>query len=524
MFKRNNLAARVFERQIVSPAPGTSVHCARRFYENLVPSTTIYDINCPDNSFRKITEDGHFLITFSRNNQDLIVYRPRWPSFSCKDEDYSPEVHQNAKRFDSFFTEQYSVSLASSNERVCKDFFIFMESYQFGLFATSTIPLQDTPALGEAIQGIPAVEKITFHLLRLEDGDVLDKKVFHNDFINLSYNMGVFLYEDLLAIVSLRFQRIHVLQVRESGNLVDVRAVGTYCREDDELFLNSYSQNGNNTDTTPNQNPSHGSSFLSGLKQRLLSFVFRRTWNEEADNAMRVQILKKKFYYHFQDYVDLIIWKVQFLDRRHLLIKFGSVDGGLQLSRNIDHHPAFFAVYNMETTEMVSFYPNSAEELYLLFEQFCDHFHLGSRSSLHASFISSHSNNVHAWEQLKFIKRKATGQSQFVKKMLASLPFSCQSQSPSPFFDLSLFHYDEKLISAVDRHRPAADHPIKFVLRRHPYTLKFKIKPGPDAGSTDGRMNKRFCSFIFHPFLPLALSIQQTSQFSQPSVNIHLRI
>lgn len=76
----------------------------------------------------------------------------------------------------------------------------------------------------------------------MEDGDILDKKVFHYDFINLSYNMGVFLYEDLLAIVSLRFQRIHILQIRESGNLVYVRAVGTFCREDDELFLNSTSQ------------------------------------------------------------------------------------------------------------------------------------------------------------------------------------------------------------------------------------------------------------------------------------------
>ncbi|RVW85152.1 Light-mediated development protein DET1 [Vitis vinifera] len=52
----------------------------------------------------------------------------------------------------------------------------------------------------------------------------------------------------------------------------------------------------------------------------------------------RMQCLKKKFYFRFQDYVDLIVWKVgrcvfillhaQFLDRHHLLIKFGSVDGG----------------------------------------------------------------------------------------------------------------------------------------------------------------------------------------------------
>lgn len=86
---------------------------------------------------------------------------------------------------------------------------------------------------------------ILFYMNRLEDGEILDEKVFHNDFINLAYNthnMGVFLYDDLLAIVSLRYQIIHIIQVRESGNLVDVRAIGLFCREDDELFLNSNSQ------------------------------------------------------------------------------------------------------------------------------------------------------------------------------------------------------------------------------------------------------------------------------------------
>jgi hypothetical protein len=54
--------------------------------------------------------------------------------------------------------------------------------------------------------------------------------------------MGVFLYDDLLAILSLRYQRIHLLQIRDSGHLVDARAIGYFCREDDELFLNSSSQ------------------------------------------------------------------------------------------------------------------------------------------------------------------------------------------------------------------------------------------------------------------------------------------
>ncbi|KAI3715251.1 hypothetical protein L6452_22224 [Arctium lappa] len=535
MFRSNNITARIFERQIQTPSPGTSIHRARRFYENIVPGYTIYDVECPDHSFRKFTEDGKYLISFSRNHQDLIVYRPTWLSFSCKQEDCdTQDLPPKAKKFESFFTQIYSMPLASASELICKDFFLYEETNQFGLFATSTAQIYDAPATGGAIQGVPSIEKITFHLLRLEDGVVLDERVFCNDYINLAHSMGVFLYEDLLAIVSLRYQRIHILQIRDSGSLVDVRAIGEYCLEDDELFLNSSAQGLSNADRSAPQHmpvnhvangphleqPAQENPFLSGIKQRLLSFIVRGIRNEEKDETMRIQSLKKKFYFHFQDYVDLIIWKVQFLDRHHLLIKFGSVDGAV--SRNADNHPAFFAVYNMESTEIIAFYQISSDELYLLFEQFCDHFHVPSKGPPYMNFISSHSNNIHALEQLKSSKNKAMSFSVFVKKVLASLPFNCQSQSPSPYFDQSLFRFDEKLISAADRHRQSTDHPIKFILRRPPHTLKFKIKPGPEAGITDCR-TKRISSFLFHPIFPLALSVQQTL-FLQPAfVNIHFR-
>ncbi|XP_044509672.1 light-mediated development protein DET1 isoform X2 [Mangifera indica] len=527
MFRSTNVVSRIFDRQIHTPPPGTSVHCARRFYENLVPGFTIYDVECPDHLFRKFTDDGQYLISFSRNHQDLIVYRPTWLSFSCQEECSSHDLPPKARRFESFFTQLYCVTLASCNEIICRDFFLAVEGNQFGLFATSTAQIHDSPATGEAVQGVPFIEKITFHLLRLEDGVVLDEKVFCNDFINLAHNLGVCLYDDLLAIVSLRYQTIHVLQIRDSGNLVDVREIGSFCREDDELFLNSNSQYmttsdrsrlhhlpGNHIENGSNHDqPNQDNAFLSGIKQRLLSFIFQGIWNEETDQTKRVQCLKKKFYFHFQDYADLIIWKVQFLDRHHLLIK---------VSRNADQHTAFFFVYNMETTEVIAFYQNSADELYFLFEQFCDHFHATTRNAMYMNFISSHSNNIYALEQLRSIKNKAGSFPQFVKKMLASLPFSCQLQSPSPYFDQSLFRYDEKLISSTDRHRQSTDHPIKFISRRQPHTLKFKIKPGPEAGTIDTR-TKRYSSFLFHPFLPLALSIQH-NWFLQPSyVNIHFR-
>jgi de-etiolated-1 len=513
MLRSNNIAARVFERQILTPRPGTAINLFRHFYENLCPSHTIYDINCPDYSFRKFTDDGHFLIAFSRTHQDLIVYRPSWLSYSCKgDCPFSLDAHlpPKARCFDSFFHHLYTVSLASANEFICKDFFLYIHTLRFGLFATSTAQVNDPTASSAegAVHGVPSIEKITFYLVRLDDGVVLDEKAFFNDFVNLAHCTGAFLYDDLLCIVSLRYQTIHILQIRDSGNLVEVRKIGAYCQEDDELFLQSHAQ------------VSPGSSFLPGIKQRLLSFIFRKTWNEEADQNMRVQHLKKKFYFHFQDYVDLIIWKVQFLDRHHLLIKFGSVDGGV--SRSTDQGLSFFAVYNMETTEVVSFYQNSSEEMYSFFEQFYDFFNSVSRNTLHAQFISSHTNNMHALDQLLNIKNKSGNFLQFVKKMMLTLPYTCQSHSPSPYFDLSLFRYDDKLISAIDRHRHSTEHPIKFISLRQPNVVKFKIKPGVEGGGSDGGRPKKVSSFLFHPYLPLILSVQQT--YMQPTVvNLHFR-
>ncbi|GAA0140857.1 ubiquitin-protein ligase [Lithospermum erythrorhizon] len=521
MFRSNNVAARIFQRQICTPAPGTSFNCARRFYENIVPSYTVYNVECPDHILRKFTEDGLYLVSFSLNHQELVVYRPTWLSYSYTGDDFDAEqLPPKYNKFESFFTQLYTVSLTSIGELICKDFFLYIESKKFGLFATSTAQVHDAPAVGGAIQGVPSIDKITFHLLRMEDGVILDERVFHNDYVNLAHNNGVFLYDDLLAIVSLRYQRIHILQIRDSGNLVDARVIGEYCREDDELLLNSSTQVNPAGNSLLHNQSIPENSFLSGIKQRLLSFIFRKICNEEQDPAMRMQYLKKKFYFHFQDYVNLVIWKVQFLDRHHLLIKFGSVDGGV--SRNAENHPAFFAIYNMETTEIVSFYQNSEVELYLMVELFCDYFHPSSANSLNMNFISSHSNNIHACEQLKYNRNKASNFSQFVKKILSTLPVPCQSLSPSPYFDQTLFRFDEKLISAIERHRQSTDHPIKFISRRQPNILKFKIKPGPEAGNTDTR-TKKISSFLFHPILPLVLSVQQTL-FLQPSVvNIHFR-
>ena len=65
---------------------------------------------------------------------------------------------------------------------------------------------------------------------------------------------------------------------------------------------------------------------------------------------------------------------------------------------------------------------NSAEDLYQLFEQFSDHFTVSS-SSPFMNFVTSHSNSVHALEQLKYLKNKSNSFSQVSTSFLDHLFF-----------------------------------------------------------------------------------------------------
>ncbi|KAI5084277.1 hypothetical protein GOP47_0000446 [Adiantum capillus-veneris] len=589
MWRRSdNILHRLSEREISAAPPNTHIQRARLLYENIVPNYTVYDVECPDYHFRKFSNDGQFLICFSRNYQNLIVYRHNCLTFcskgvNCENQEEFPI---KGKKFESHFSQLYSLSLASGSELICTDFFLATDCNSYGIFATATTPETDPPARPGAVPNIPSMEKITFHLVRLADGTIMDERKFHDDFIHLAHNVGIFMYDDFISILSVRYQAIHILQVRKGGMFVDVRTIGPFCREDDELLLSSHAQgcsrasqgssSRNNTidnglvdqhlntiqdevlglgsvgnmisgllgsnhkvafqlgtaqDSSSPQNPSldevganvKSDQMLGGLKQRLLSYIFRSFDSQDSDpNAKALRL--KRFYYHFQHYADLVIWKVQFLDRYHLLIKFGSVDGVVLQNSDASNQTAFFVIYNFESTKILGFYPNNSEELLLVFEQYFDHFRVAPAYPLYMRFISSYSNNKSAREQ--FRKQKAACNStkpnsftQVIRRTLAALPCNAQSHSPSPYFDQSLFHFDERLISATDQYKPCTEHPIKFLSRRKPNALKFKINPGLEVGDSRG---KRVASFIFHPTFPFAITVQQA--FRQPAVvNFHMR-
>lgn len=72
--------------------------------------------------------------------------------------------------------------------------------------------------------------------IRVSDGRVISSHTFHNDFISLeSGGGGVSVYEDLILLLSLPTQTLWILQIRNDGQLVVLKQLGEFMRDDDIL-------------------------------------------------------------------------------------------------------------------------------------------------------------------------------------------------------------------------------------------------------------------------------------------------
>ncbi|KAF9938475.1 acid phosphatase det1 [Mortierella alpina] len=309
---------------------------------------------------------------------------------------------------------------------------------------------------------------------------------------------------------------------------------------------------------------------ISGIKQRLMAYLFRKAFNADDGGAAL-----RHFHLTFQQFANLIMWRMQFLDESTLLIKFGKLDCVVGRQADSTYQTAFFVFYDIQSTEILAVYDNASEEFLRLYEAWADQFSATAYSTAGRDkrhYSSTCSNNIFAKDHLK--------KTQY--GMRHARNGGPQSLSDSPYLDLALFSYDEKVISASDRQRQCQDFPIKFYLRGSG-ELRFKIhlfKSGSVSGgtgsssslsngininSTNGNLvgnvsnnnnnngnninnidnnpnnpntntnnttpsgsgamlrSKRFATFIAHPFEPFMISVVQ--HHLQPTVlNFHLRV
>mmetsp|Transcript_13120 Transcript_13120/g.47857 ORF Transcript_13120/g.47857 Transcript_13120/m.47857 type:complete len:583 (+) Transcript_13120:176-1924(+) len=572
------------KREQGSFRPGTSVNRCRQFYPFIVPNQTVLNVTCPDCTIKKFTCDGKYLIAFAKTvYQELCVYQLNGFGVT-KPELLNEPVVENAVSFDQFFSLKYMLSLgAEDGEVLCKDFVLVTADGSMGIFASATVPEnspQDTPG---TIPGLPVASSTSFHLVRLEDGVTLDRRSFTHDLINVSQNHGTYLYEDLFVVLSIRYQEIHIMQILPRGRFVDIHTIGTHCRPDDLMFIQELEHreqlwrkeqkdarkrdqrvqlfgrpskrqaviatessltggssraadapDAAQSDEQADAGRADSKHMLSGFKQRLIEFMYRRIMEDDQEDKLpgscrmreKQRVALSDFYYNFSLHENLFFWRLQLLDRDHLLIKMGTADSTL-LHSDSSQHVAFLVVYCISTTEIVDIFSNSDERLLKLYEKHSTYWLLSPGGPSWMRYVSTFSSK-YLQDQVNRARRgggrgEQRPQAIAIRRVLSMLPASAQSYTPSPYFDASLFSYDEKAISALTCERPkqSGENAVKFFSAKHPRRVLFRIDGDKNKQVVDTR-SRRLVSYIFHPYLPLIISIHQP--FMQaPVIHFHFR-
>ncbi|XP_048737715.2 DET1 homolog [Ostrea edulis] len=527
-----NVVYRLFHRQTHAPRPGTHFHQVRSLYTNVFPNYTVVNVEKPPCFLRKFSPDGKYFIAFSSDQTSLEIY-----SFqgSAAAEDLLQNVHGDfmslnndqasvnirSKLFGRFFKLRHKTLVAKNGEQLNRECSLFTDNGNYVIVGSAmNIPEDPHPLFHDIYQNNESMspnhkyqlEDYSLHIIDLETGILCDTRQFKFDKIFLSHNQGLYLYKNTLAILSVQQQTIHIFHVTPTGKFVDVRSIGRFCYEDDQLFFSQGNKRNSGQVVRP-----YTEQTINSLKHRLMVFLFHRAQGEGTSYALR------RFYQYFDQFKVLRMWKMQLLDENHLLIKYASEDVVTLKCQDPNSQPSFFVVYNMMTTEVLAVFENTSDKLLELFENFCDLFR---NATLHSEsqFPCSASSNIHARQiQQRFkhtiINAKFGGHTEAVKRLLAQLPISSQSYSSSPYLDLALFSYDDKWVSMMERPKACGDHPIRFYARDSGL-LKFKIYAGM-LGKNPSPTARRLVAFTFHPSEPFAISVQRTN--AEYVVNFHVR-
>lgn len=121
-----------------------------------------------------------------------------------------------------------------------------------------------------------------------------------------------------------------------------------------------------------------------------------------------------------------------------------------------------------------------------------------------ASMVTQHGTQQAFVTCLALVRLTCDCLLQAMRRVLANIPVNSQVLSSSPYLDVNLFKYDDRLVSPLIRPRVyAVDSIIRFVSRRQPDKAAFKMLR--DCLEVPGRPAKQIIHYHFHPVLPFAM-------------------
>lgn len=261
--------------------------------------------------------------------------------------------------------------------------------------------------------------------------------------------------------------------------------------------------------------PRSGRSMLTGLTQRLVTFLYHEA--RESSNVDAIRLLHR----NFERYVSLVMLRVRILDANLLLIKFGTPEYALARRGDNVIGPTMYAVFDITKgaftqTAMSMNASNSVVE---------EDLNAPPRGeTLWARFAGSQGEALAQCNTCtsSIDEEDEDGLNTVAARLFRAQDYPPQFRSLSPYFDKRLFSYDERTITAIDRLQPHVDFGVKFVSQRRGSRrrISFKLMVN-DTVANSGR-SKRRVQYVFHPVYPFAMSI--SIAYMQPTlVNFHVR-
>ena len=423
----------------------------------------------PPGFLRKFSPDGRFLLAFSNDQRDVVVYE--YLGAGAAHSLYQEEQSEAnvAVLFDKFFKVHCTIRLAQNGEHLNRECSLFTDDCQYAIVVSSeTIDDDGYPNMPDILGNNEAIsssslctlEDYTVYIVDILGKCVTDSTTFKYDKINLSHNQGLSLCNSLLAILSLQQQTMHLFEI-SNGTLTHLQDIGRFCYPETNMILPDL------TEIEPEQflpTDAVAEAWFTTLKHRFLCFLLRRA-EEQSSQTDRFPLLN-----HFNKYAtfkSLRISKVQLLGERHLLLKYANEKTITQKPSDSSPQNCLYVFYDIKTTEILSIHENTSESFLKIYERHVDSFRYPVAHPL-CRDMSSLANNQHCRTLHEKFKKsircaKYGGSTEATRRLLGQLPVCSQSFSNSPYLDLALFYYDDKWISPLERPKPCGDTPIKLV-------------------------------------------------------------
>ncbi|KAF7732136.1 acid phosphatase det1 [Apophysomyces ossiformis] len=535
-----------------SCSPRAAFASTRRIYASLTPNHTIYNVEIPfSSSVNRFTPDGKYLICFTPSQGGMQLYqliRCVYPEDNM--DNSSQQEDEDPDAFRRLFSLRYDRTLKlPEGHLLCKDFCLVIPDTNYMILASSKISLSEPSQTRQnpcSLDGPSILSDYVFYVVAIETGEVTDQYAFRDDYICLPQHSGVSLYHHIYAVMSIRHQTVHLFSIDHYGKLHLSQSIGWHLNYDDQLFLEQHWR----TEATWIQRKRHrtnegmrciggqdpgdmrgsddidSSCFYGAIQQIVLSKLYRMAISENDGGHTLVQ-----FYRNFNVYASLKLWRIQLLSESKLLIKMIPESAILNQLTDISSQFAIFIVLNLHTRQIEKLFDNSSEEVVKLFTECADIRQCHSEQDTQKTAIYMELRKawkVHKWMGLQLSANRSItfppSNSEALKRLAADLPRAPQSSIDSPYFDLSLFSYDDKLLNWVDRPRTTSDI-IKFYSRKTG-ELAFKIDPNPAPASSyrrnDSSLSRRCAlSLISHPVYPFIITKLQTAM-RPPVVNFHV--